>query len=78
MKITTYFKYINVERAKMLYTDLQKYLLYKVGSTSNQHHITQLVATVNILQIILLINFVIDARSLLVIMNIEDKKTIKP
>ncbi len=51
MKITTYFKYINVERARMLYTDLEKYLLHKVGSTTNKHHITQLEATVNILQI---------------------------
>ena len=50
--------------------------MYKIGSKSNQHNITQLVATVNILQMILLMNFVINQwdQSLLVIMNIENKK----
>ncbi len=50
--------------------------MYKIGSKSNQHNITQLVATVNILQMILLMNFVINQweQSLLVIMSIENKK----
>jgi hypothetical protein len=56
--------------------DHRKYLMYKIGSKSNQHNITQLVATVNILQMILLMNFVINQweQSLLVIMSIENKK----
>ncbi len=56
-------------------SDLPKYLLYKVGLKSNQNHITQLVATVNILQIFLLKILVIKRDlSLKVIIIITNEK----